>query len=1859
MSERLLSTDVDWTTLLLAAATGHIEYVKLLLDHGAINANVTDSNGQTALFAAAGNGHVEVVQILLDCGADVNLTDNSGQTALFNAAKWGHVAVVRLLLDRGADVNLTDNRGRIALFDAARRGCVGVVRVLLDRGALVNLTDGWGQTALFDVAGEGRAEVVRVLLDRGAHVNLTDSSGQTVLFAAAKQGHVEVVQVLLDHGADVNLTDSNGQTALFGVASEGDEVVRLLLDRGADVNLTDGSGQTALFAAAGKGHVEVVQVLLDPGASVNLTDSTGQTALFAAAENYHVKVVRLLLDRGADVNLTDSSGQSALFCAAENGHVAVVRLLLDRGADVNLTDSSDQSALFCAAENGHVAVVRLLLDRGADVNLTDSSGQTALFCAAENGHVAVVQLLLDRGADVNLTDSSGQSALFCAAENGHVAVVRLLLDRGADVNLTDSSDQTALFGVASRGDVEVVRLLLDHSADVNLIDSNGKTALSAAARKGQNEVLHLLLEHGTDPNVIRTLLCAAVAHGNFGVIWILRNHIAYIGFSKVEAYYVEHKIELKTTVDQTCMLYLAALHGSVRFVEILLHLGADVNAHVVDEHGQTALFAAAVGGNVEVVEVLLKHGADVNVADASGQTALFVAADKGNVEVVGTLLNHGADVKITDAFGKTVFTVALEMRNMAVVLVLLNHGLKSESMPPGEECMSALNLASKFGSTDVIQILLDCGMDVNAVNENGRSALFCSCQSGTVQTVRMLLNHGADTSITDWHGQTTLFPACRGGSTEVLKELLEKGVNHDARDHQGQNALFLVAQRGTAAMARLLINQQGFSINATNLAGQTALFAAAGCDNVEVVQVLLDAGIQQDAVDQHGRTALFPAASYDCVNVAKVLLVRGVNANTKDKFRKSALFYAVEKGNLAVIGALLAPEGTDVNSIDGKGQTALFAGVQRNSAEVVEILLEHGAEVNINDNRGQTVLFFAVQNGNCIIIDLLLKRSADLNMVDVTGSSALFKIAVLITGGTVSPDVVIQIMELLWKHEANFEIRNKAGETLLLHILTHSRKVGAKSGSLRSLEVVCRHLVCNVKVDVSVKTFEQEYSVIHLLLLLLRDFLKGATQQRMVRTDGVSSLKAVECLLGLIQPITSASSFTKSVVAGRSLIDGNTPLHLWASLPYHRLALSLDDYVVGCKEVCPLEIVLVEVAEQLLSNGAQVCVGKSNGETPLHMAESWNAAQWLLNKGALPNGRDCCGNTPLLSSLKKGQVFHESYESSAVYHGMSDKSLKEQWETFFNKYVMDPWKANEEGTTILSLLVQCAGGYEVVIAFLEATGAPYGLQYPIDSNGDTPLHVICRDGRTSFLKLSVVDFLVTSGPHLVNQANRCGETAMHILCQKEYADQLTCGLVQRLHTHGADVDIADGRMQTCLDITVEKPKLRKLLMEDISLFKADPLLPWVSKSSAHKGLLAQVACIQHSRQTGTIHYHRRPIGSGAFGHVYAGIDEKDGREVAVKRIEREKLCQHQDRREISSLVNLADCHHVVSYHGYHMRSDFLYIVLELMEGTVNELLNMTVKKADLPSLCQDVLKGLKFLHQDLPNCIIHRDIKPSNILYKQSSNREICLKLADFGLSLNTGTQTTTVMHSTAGTRCWMAPELLKSTMAHSPASDIFACGLVLHHILSNKQHPFRPTQRPEELGILLFESKIVSNIDNNELSIAADLSSEATNLVKLMVNQAKGERPSAAEALQHPLFWPNSKKINLLCAVANQPEIQRPRFHVFPLSGVELDLESCLSAQFSTNPWNGFVPQIFPEMTKSRKSRKYVTSSAVDLLRFVRNTHEHIAGECAKPGVASSVLEDYMLLSKFPTLLMIVYEAVKRHGWDKRGQIALALSGD
>jgi ankyrin repeat protein len=114
------------TALMLAAYKGKLAAVKALL---AKKAQV-NRPGWTALHYAAAGGHADIVRLLLDEHALIDAASPNRTTPLMMAALDGHDASVRLLLDNGADPGLRNEAG-LSAIDFALQNNHQAVAVLL------------------------------------------------------------------------------------------------------------------------------------------------------------------------------------------------------------------------------------------------------------------------------------------------------------------------------------------------------------------------------------------------------------------------------------------------------------------------------------------------------------------------------------------------------------------------------------------------------------------------------------------------------------------------------------------------------------------------------------------------------------------------------------------------------------------------------------------------------------------------------------------------------------------------------------------------------------------------------------------------------------------------------------------------------------------------------------------------------------------------------------------------------------------------------------------------------------------------------------------------------------------------------------------------------------------------------------------------------------------------------------------------------------------------------------------------------------------------------------------------------------------------------------------------------------------------------------------------------------------------------------------------------------------------------------------------------------------------------------------------------------------------------------------------
>ena len=138
--------------LLEASKKGKTENVRRIMSLGLVNVNNMKMKhpNWTILGKAAAYGHIDVVKLLLNKGADPNMENLNGLTPLHRAAYHGTRDMVKLLLDNGAEPDRADRDGRTPLHWAALReyDSKGVYKLLLNGGADPEVRDANNRTAV-------------------------------------------------------------------------------------------------------------------------------------------------------------------------------------------------------------------------------------------------------------------------------------------------------------------------------------------------------------------------------------------------------------------------------------------------------------------------------------------------------------------------------------------------------------------------------------------------------------------------------------------------------------------------------------------------------------------------------------------------------------------------------------------------------------------------------------------------------------------------------------------------------------------------------------------------------------------------------------------------------------------------------------------------------------------------------------------------------------------------------------------------------------------------------------------------------------------------------------------------------------------------------------------------------------------------------------------------------------------------------------------------------------------------------------------------------------------------------------------------------------------------------------------------------------------------------------------------------------------------------------------------------------------------------------------------------------------------------------------------------------------------------
>ncbi|HBC46313.1 MAG TPA: hypothetical protein DCZ43_04635 [candidate division Zixibacteria bacterium] len=201
----------------------------------------------------------------------------------------------------------------------------------------------------------------------------------------------------------------------------------------------------------------------------------------------------------------------------------------------------------------------------------------------------------------------------------------------------------------------------------------------------------------------------------------------------------------------------------------------------------------------------------------------------------------------------------------------------------------------------------------------------------------------------------------------------------------------------------------------------------------------------------------------------------------------------------------------------------------------------------------------------------------------------------------------------------------------------------------------------------------------------------------------------------------------------------------------------------------------------------------------------------------------------------------------------------------------------------------------------------------------------------------------------------------------------------------------------------------------------------------------------------------RPIGKGAMGTVYEGLDPAIDRPVALKTIRLDQVADSDEIGELRErLIREAKAAgklshpNIVTIYDVGEEGSTQYIAMEYLQGQTMENLLKTSVDWDYRTISRVMIQTCEALDYAHENGIVHRDIKPANIMILEGNK----VKVMDFGIARLDKSASMTQTGTALGTPNYISPEQLKGQPVDR-RSDIFSLGVVFYEILT-REKPFK-----------------------------------------------------------------------------------------------------------------------------------------------------------------------------------------------------------
>ena len=187
----------------------------------------------------------------------------------------------------------------------------------------------------------------------------------------------------------------------------------------------------------------------------------------------------------------------------------------------------------------------------------------------------------------------------------------------------------------------------------------------------------------------------------------------------------------------------------VEITEVLLNAGAEIDATANVYGGQcTALGLAATsvhpeqaGVQIALLQTLLEHGASLDLPSAGGKGSLIRSClANGQPKAAEFLASRGAPLDLEAAAG---------LGRLAIVRSYFDENGALRPHASRRDMEAAFESACWYGRTEVVEFLLDRGIDPAMCNTAGQTGLHCAAYGAYADVIRLLIERGCPVSLTE------------------------------------------------------------------------------------------------------------------------------------------------------------------------------------------------------------------------------------------------------------------------------------------------------------------------------------------------------------------------------------------------------------------------------------------------------------------------------------------------------------------------------------------------------------------------------------------------------------------------------------------------------------------------------------------------------------------------------------------------------------------------------------------------------------------------------------------------------------------------------------------------------------------------------------------------------------------------------------------------------------------------------------------------------------------------------------------------------------------------------------------------------